>query len=313
MCGTNGLRQMLGNGWEEKKLPVDIRGRGKESPLCDSRTQQPAVGTLPQPMHWEEQELIKMADRFGVLKTCCASRRPQASSQSYQEGPAGPPVAILPIGTHLPARPWLSCLAEEGTQEPFHPSHPESRAVGLPDSLPPFHPLVYHHPVRAKRSQGPEGSSHMQSCTSPLAAQTQPGVSCSRTKGQWRHERGDRSAEGQRTPFPTALGIFCVPGLRWSPLQRTHQKQSGTDIESEKIRIPGREGGREGGREAGQVPLPSVIVTDTTGQLGTKEAGCQGRAEAELGPCQLCGDSGRCCPGGREETLRFGVSTRASD
>lgn len=73
-----------------------------------------------------------------------------------------------------------------------------------------------------------------------------------------------------------------------------------------------RMGGREGGRgERGQVPLPSVTVTDTTVQLGRKEAGCQGRAL--LGPCQVCGDSGRCCPGGREETFRFGVSTRASD
>lgn len=68
MCVTNVLRQMLGNDWEEKKLPADIRGRGKESPLCDSRTQQPAVGTLPQPMQWEEQGVIKDGRQIWGLK-----------------------------------------------------------------------------------------------------------------------------------------------------------------------------------------------------------------------------------------------------
>lgn len=119
-------------------------------------------------------------------------------------------------------------------------------------------------------------------------------------------EGGERSEEGQRAQLHAALGILCVPRVRWSPLLGIHQHPSGTHI-----RGAGSQERREGGRQAGQVPLPSLTVTDTTVQLARKEAGCQGRAE--LGPCQVCRDSGRCCPTGREETVRFGVSTQASD
>ena len=33
------------------------------------------------------------------------------------------------------------------------------------------------------------------------------------------------------------------------------------------------------------MPLPSAIVTDTTGQLGGKEAGCQGRQSWDQANC----------------------------
>lgn len=117
-----------------------------------------------------------------------------------------------------------------------------------------------------------------------------------RCEGDERHEKD------QRLQLHTALSKWLGSLLPW-----VHQRQNGTDIGCEKNRIPGR----EEGMKARRVPLPSVTVTDTTVQPGRKEVGCQGRAE--LGPCQVRGDSGRCCPEGREETFRFGVSTQASD
>lgn len=215
MRGTNVQRQMLGNGWEENKLPAGIHGRGKpfvgqQDPASSSGNFVPAYAT------GKSRASSKVGDRLGGLKDCLCPwrapgfipKQPGGSCWSSYGYPS-----YRPSGNFLPGHgsdAWLR-------KEPKSPSTPTVPHMGLRETtwparlMTPFHPLVYHHPARARRSHGLEGSSHMQSPTSPLAAQTQPGVSCSRrTEGRWtrvKEGREVRRLRGAHSPLPGASSV----------------------------------------------------------------------------------------------------------
>lgn len=183
----------------------------RENPLCDSGTQHPAVATLPQLRtlySWEKQRLLKIRGRSGVLKTCCAGRRPQGLSQRTQKGPGGPAMAIHPVDSH----PLVtSCLAKPQMLQ----MGLENRAITCLAPHPQFSPWFI--PIQQEPEEPTSlksGSSRLQSPTSPLAAQTQPAASRSgRTEGWWRCVKEiKRSEESQRAPLHTVLSILCVQG-----------------------------------------------------------------------------------------------------
>lgn len=108
MRGTNVQGQVSGNGWEEKKLPADVHGRGKALCVIAGPSSQ-QWRLCPSLCSWEEKE-----------------------SQSNQEGPADPTVANHPIGT----RPLVNFLPGRGSaawlrKGPTSPSTPAILPTGL--------------------------------------------------------------------------------------------------------------------------------------------------------------------------------------